>query len=134
MKILVVDDSKAWRRTVRLLLEEDAEVRVVVEAADGVEAIHRAEELQPDLILLDAGLPKLNGIKVASQISVVAPRSKVVFVAEQDDECVVQAAFTAGALGYIHKVDSATELLNGARAVARGGHFVSSRITRHRVS
>jgi DNA-binding NarL/FixJ family response regulator len=134
LTILVADHSKDWRRAIRLLLEKDAELRDVIEAADGLEAIHKAEELQPDLILLDVGLPKLNGIKAASRVSVVAPRSKLLFLSVHDDDSVVQAAFTVGALGYIHKFDSATELLNGARAVASGNHFVSSRITCHCVS
>lgn len=133
MTILVADDSKNWRSTVRSLLAEDAELGVVFEASDGFEAIHKAEELQPDLVLLDTGLPRLNGIKVSSRISAVAPRSKVLFLSEHDDESIVQAAFATGAVGYIHKFDCGTELLNGARSVARGNHFVSSRVNCHPV-
>jgi DNA-binding NarL/FixJ family response regulator len=92
----------------------------------GVEAVQKAEELQPDLILLDIGLPKLNGLKAASRIHLLAPSSKTVFVSQENTADVVQAASSNGARGYVLKSNVASELLLALEAVLRGGHFISS--------
>ena len=87
--------------------------------------------LQPDLILLDIGLPKLDGIEAARRIRELAPRSKILFVSQEHSVEVVQAAFSAGASGYVVKVDVGTELLIAVEAVLRGERFVGSRFAGH---
>ena len=84
-RILVVDDFKDWRHAVRSTLEKDPELRVVGEASDGVEAVQKAGELKPDLIVLDIVLPKINGLKAAVQISKVSPLSKLLFLSQDND-------------------------------------------------
>ena len=80
IRVLVVDDHKEWRNLVRLLLQLRPDWQVICEVSDGLEAVQKAGELRPDLILLDIGLPKLNGIEAARRIRQLSPNSKIVFV------------------------------------------------------
>ena len=126
IRILVVDDSQDWRRQVLSLFQARPEWQVIAEAADGPEAIQKAEELKPDLIVLDIGLPKLNGIEAARQIRQLSPTSKIVFLSQNNEHEVVRAALGIGALGYVHKTDARSELLPAVYAVLLGEQFVSS--------
>jgi hypothetical protein len=81
LKAVVVEDYRAFRRLIRLALEQTAEVEVIAEVSDGLEAVQEAKELQPDLILLDIGLPKLNGLEAGRRIREVSPNSNVLFLA-----------------------------------------------------
>ena len=127
-RIMVVDDFNDWRETICSILEEHEELLVVADASDGAEAVQKAEELQPDLIVLDVGLPKLNGIEAALRIADVSPGSKVLFLSQDNDVSTVQAALGAGGWGYVHKLSAGTELLNAVAAVLKGHRFVSSEI------
>ena len=80
IRVLVVDDYKAWRSFFSTALQKKPELQVIGQVSDGLEAVHQAQELQPDLILLDIGLPTLNGIEAACQIRIVSPTSKILFV------------------------------------------------------
>lgn len=102
---------------------------VVVEAADGLAGLWKAQELQPDLVILDIGLPKLNGIEVARRILKSAPDAKVLFVSEQRSLDIVEEALRTGARGYVVKSDAATELLRAVEAVLQGKQFVSASLT-----
>jgi DNA-binding NarL/FixJ family response regulator len=97
IRILVADDFKDWRRQVHSLFQARPEWQVIAEAADGPEAIQKAEELKPDLIVLDIGLPKLNGIEAARQIRQLSPSSKILFLSQNNDLDVVRAALSMGA-------------------------------------
>src|SRR6185437_10015761 len=90
--VLVVDDNELFRRFVCSMLGQKPELRVIGEAVDGLEAVQKAEELQPDLILLDIGLPTLNGIEVARRARKLAPDSKILFVSMESSPEVVQEA------------------------------------------
>jgi DNA-binding NarL/FixJ family response regulator len=103
-------------------------LQVIGEVSDGLEAVQRAEELQPDLILLDIGLPKLNGLEAASRIGLVAPSSKIIFVTNENGSDVVHAALSNGARGYVLKSDAGSELLRALETVLGGGRFVSRRV------
>jgi len=128
-RIILVDDFKPWRRFVAGLLGENPDWEIVSEASDGLEAVQKAEEFQPDLILLDIGLPKLNGIEAAASIRKVAPGSRILFVSENRFSDVAAAAMSAGGNGYVVKSDGADELLVAVETILHGKRFVSSRFT-----
>ena len=94
--------------------------------SDGSEAVQKVANLKPDLVVLDIGLPKLNGIEAARQIRQFSPTSTIVFLSQNNDSDVVRAALSTGALGYVHKTDAQSELLPAVDAVLRGKQFVSS--------
>ncbi len=131
IRILVVDDFKDWRRQVRLLLQARPEWQVIAEASDGREAVQKAEDLKPDLILLDIGLPKLNGIEAARQIRQLSPSSKIVFLSQNNNLDVVRAALGTGAQGYVYKMDVRRDFLPAIEAGLRGKQFVSSSLKGH---
>jgi DNA-binding NarL/FixJ family response regulator len=126
VRIILVDDFKPWRRFVAALLGENPDWQIVSEASDGLEAVQKAEELRPDLILLDISLPKLNGIEAAESIRKIAPDSKILFVSENRDSDIATAALSAGGQGYLVKSDGATELLVAVETVLDGKRFISS--------
>jgi DNA-binding NarL/FixJ family response regulator len=126
IRILIADDFKDWRRQVLLLIQARPEWQVIAEADDGSEAIQRAEELKPDLILLDIGLPKQNGIEAARRIRRLSPSSKIVFLSQNNALDIVRAALGTGAQGYVCKTDAGSELVSAVDAVLRGKQFVSS--------
>jgi CheY-like chemotaxis protein len=103
VRVLVVDDFEAFRRLPCSILETMPELQVICQASDGLEAVQRAEELQPDLILLDIGLPTLNGIEAARQIRRFSPDSKIIFLTLESSTDVVQEGLNLGARGYVLK-------------------------------
>jgi DNA-binding NarL/FixJ family response regulator len=125
VRVLVVDDYEPFRRFLCEILEARPEFQVVGEAVDGFEAVQKAEELQPDLILLDIGMPTLNGIEAAHRISRLVPAAKILFISQDSDADVVAAALSDGAKGYLHKQNASSELLSAVEIVLRGDRFVS---------
>jgi DNA-binding NarL/FixJ family response regulator len=123
--ILVVDDFEGFRLFVCSLLRGRAEAQVT-EASNGLEAVQKAEELQPDLILLDIGLPDLNGLEVARRVRIVAPTARILFLSQESSPDVVREALSRGASGYVHKPRCQTDLLPAIEAVLRGKQFVGS--------
>jgi DNA-binding NarL/FixJ family response regulator len=130
-RVLVVDDFENWRRQVRLVLQARPAWQVVAEASDGSEAVQKAEDLKPDLILLDIGLPKLNGIETARRIRQRSPSSKIIFLSQNNNLDFVRAALGTGALGYVLKTDAGRELLPAVDAVLGGMQFFSSSVKGH---
>ena len=128
IRVLVVDDYEPFRRFVCSTLGERQDLHVVGQATDGLEAVRRAEELKPDLVVLDIGLPKLNGIEVARRIRQLSPSSKILFLSQNHQLEVVQAALDTGALGYVDKTNAQLDLLPAVVFVLRGSDFVSSGI------
>jgi two-component system, NarL family, nitrate/nitrite response regulator NarL len=124
-KVLVVDDFAAFRQFVCSTLQESSEFHVVGQASDGLEAIQKAEDCQADVILMDIALPNLNGLEAARRISLVAPRSKIVFFSQIEDPGVVDSAFRGGSFGYVLKLDASRDLMPALESAVRGQKFVS---------
>jgi DNA-binding NarL/FixJ family response regulator len=122
---LVVEDFEGFRRLICSILQQRDGFQIT-EASDGLEAIQRAQEQAPDLILLDIGLPRLNGMEVARRIRRLAPFSRILFLTQESSSDVVREALSIGALGYVHKSHVRTELLSAIEAVLSGKRFVSS--------
>jgi DNA-binding NarL/FixJ family response regulator len=125
LRVLVVEDFAPFWQVIRSTLAERQDLQVIGEVADGLEAVQKAELLEPDLVLLDIGLPTLNGIEAARQIRKLTPESKIIFVSQESSCEVVQEALNLGAWGYVVKTRTAIDLLAAVDAVFEGRHFVS---------
>jgi DNA-binding NarL/FixJ family response regulator len=126
VRILVVDDFEQWRRSIGSILAEDADLEVVGESADGLDAVQKSEKLQPDLVLLDINLPKMNGLDAARQIRRVSPRTKILFLSSYHSLEVMREALKIGA-AFVVKADAARDLLLIVRAVVRNEPLVRFR-------
>jgi len=125
-RVLVVEDYEPFRHLLCRELRQRPEFKVVGEASDGLQAVQQAESLQPDLILLDVGLPKLNGLEAARQIRGLAPGAKIVFISQESSSDIVRETFHMGGQAYVHKAHAKTDLLPAIEAVLAGKRFVSS--------
>ena len=110
----------------RTLLGSLPELEVIGEAAGGLEALKLAEELLPDVIVLDISMPDMNGLDVARRLRQVTPKSRILFMSQHSSAQVVQEALRTGACGYILKSDAASDLVSGVKSVSRGDQFVST--------
>ena len=128
VRILVVDDFDPYRAFTASTLSKQPGFQIVGEAADGLDALQKAEELQPDLVVLDIAIPKLNGIETARKIRTVSPESKILFLTGNDYPQIAREAMDAGQGGYVIKLDAATELLDAVEAVLLGKQYVSKRL------
>ncbi len=126
IRILIAEDFCAFRRLICSILQKRQDLQVICEVSDGLKAVRKAEELKPDLILLDIGLPTLNGLQAARQICKLAPESKIVFVSQESSVDLVQEALRQGAHGYVVKTKLESDLLAAVEAVLEGRRFVSS--------
>jgi DNA-binding NarL/FixJ family response regulator len=126
VRVLVVDDYEPFRHFVCATLAQNPELQVVGEASDGLEAVHKAQDLQPALIVLDIGLPTLNGIEAARRIRKLSPDSKILFVSQENSPDVVHGVLSLGALGYVVKSHAGRELLAAVATVLEDRQFVSS--------
>ena len=124
-RLLIVDDFELFRRFISSALSSQPQLQIVAEAANGLEAVRKAEELQPDLILMDIGLPGLSGIEAARQIRKLSPKSKILFVSQQTSPDIVQAALETGACGYLVKADAGSQLLTAVHTVLRGETYIA---------
>jgi len=125
VRILLAEDFVPFRRFIRSTLSQRPNLQVVCEVCDGQEAVQKAVELKPDLILLDIGLPTLNGIEAARRIRKFAPESKIVFVSQESSADVVQEALSLGTCGYVVKGQAQSDLLAAVDAVFEGRQFLS---------
>jgi len=131
IRVLVVDDYEPWHRFVSTMLQQQQELRIVGQVRDGLEAVQQARELYPDLILLDIGLPTINGLEAARRICKCAPQSKILFVSENRSPEIAEEALGTGAGGYLVKSDAAKELLSAINAVLEGKRFISASLAGH---
>jgi DNA-binding NarL/FixJ family response regulator len=124
--ILIVEDFPRFRKVICTALGKRHDLQVVGEASDGLEAVQKAVELKPDLVLMDIGLPSLNGIEAARQIRELVPDAKIIFLSQESAAEVVHEALSFGAQGYIVKIRAGIDLLTAVETVLCGTEFVSS--------
>ena len=124
VRVLVVEDFEPFRRFISSTLEKRRDLQIICEVSDGLEAVKKAEELKPDLILMDIGLPGLNGLDAARQIRKLAPESKIIFLSQESSPDIVQEALNLGALGYVVKARAGSELLPAVQSVLLEKQFV----------
>ena len=125
MRVLIVEDFLPFRQFIRSTLRKRPELQVICEVSDGMEAVQKAQQLQPDLILLDLGLPTLGGIEAARRIRKLAPEAKIIFVSQESSDDVVQEALNVGGWGYVYKTRAGRDLLAALDAVQSETQFVS---------
>lgn len=126
----MADDFAPWRHFVSSLIRAMRPVwHIVGEVSDGLEAVKKTEELRPDLVLLDIGLPSLNGIIAARRINLITSDVKILFLSAFDSAELVECALKTGASGYIIKSDAGSELLAAIEEVSQGRRFISRRLT-----
>lgn len=129
IRILVVDDFELWRRFVSSFLSTDSRFHVVGEASDGLDAVEKLVLLQPDIVILDVGLPMLNGIEAARRMCAICPNTKILLFTEESSVDVIRESLRSGAKGYVVKTDAIRDLLPALDAVIHGEVFVGTRFT-----
>jgi DNA-binding NarL/FixJ family response regulator len=134
VNVVLVDDHQEVRDGLRAVFSCDPEFRVAGEAGDGASAIPLCRQVQPELVLVDIGLPDTTGIDLTCEILRVCPQTRVVIFSVYDDEDTIMAAIRAGARGFILKKSAAEEVLNASRTVAAGGTYLSPRVSRQLLS
>jgi two-component system, NarL family, response regulator NreC len=131
--IVIADDHQIVRVGICALLEDEADFAVVGEAGDGLETVQRVESLKPDVLVLDLMMPSLSGLEVLRQIKDRSPKTRAVILTMYADESYVLEALKMGALGYVLKRESASELPEAVRAAAQGRRYLSSPLTERMV-
>jgi len=122
-RILIVDDHEIFRRGLRSLLESRPEFEILGEAADGLQAIEKATQLKPDLIVMDVSMPQLDGLQATRQIRKKLPQTKILILSQHDTSHMLSAALEAGANGYVTKSQVSRCLLSALDAVSNGRPF-----------
>ena len=130
IRVLLADDHRMIRAGLRLVLEQQPDVAVVGEADDGRQAVSLAAELTPDVVVMDVGMPNLNGIEAAAQVKQARPETSVVMLSMHSDEGYILRALRAGATGYILKDSAEADLVSAVRAVSEGKSFFSPKVSR----
>lgn len=128
LRILIVDDHGIVRKGLRLQLEQGENFEVIGEASDGREAVRAAEQLGPDVVIMDIGMPNLNGVEATSQIVKQRPETGVIILSMHSDESYLRRALAAGAKGYLLKDSADRDLYRAVEAVANGKSFFSPTI------
>jgi DNA-binding NarL/FixJ family response regulator len=129
VRVLVVEDNEPFQRFICSMLETSPELQIIGRVSDGLDAVQKAEELQPDLIVIDIGLPNLSGIEAARRIRKLSPESKILFLTQESSADVVEEALSFGSLGYVVKTNAGNELLAAVEAVRGGREFVSKGVS-----
>lgn len=130
IRLLLVDDQRLLREGMRILLELEPDLKVVGEAANGVEALTQYGSLRPDVVLMDVKMPDLDGVAATRQLLIDHPEAKVVILTTFDDDEYVFEGIRAGALGYLLKALSGEELADAIRTVAAGGALIEPSVAR----
>jgi len=127
-RVLIVDDYEPWSRQLTAIIEKEPSYKVISTVSDGYAALKKAEEIKPDLVLLDISLPTLNGIEVVRSLQRFHPKPFVVFVTQNATPSIVRAALEAGGNGYVLKTYAHRDLLPAIKIVCSGGRFLSAKL------
>lgn len=130
LRILIADDHELIRRGVRTLLEAEPGWNVVAEASDGQEALEKAKETKPEIVVLDIGMPRLSGLEAARRLKRILPEAKVLILTMHDSERLAWEVLNAGAHGFVTKSDTARDLVIAIEALRRDKTFFTSRVDR----
>jgi DNA-binding NarL/FixJ family response regulator len=130
VKVLLVDDHALVRRGFRRMLEDEPTIQVVGEASDGMEAVERAEQLQPDVIVMDCALPQFNGIEASRRILAKRPETAILMLSMHSEDTLIRQAMEAGAKGYVLKNAMDLDLVSAIKKVAEGKIVLDPQITR----
>ncbi len=130
IRVLLADDHTLLRQGMRRLLEAEDDFEVVGEAGEGLETIHKAEQLRPDVVVLDYAMPGLTGPQAAVRIKQMEPKTKLIILTMHDDEEYVEEALGAGASGYMLKDSASHELISAIRSVYRGDTYLSPGVSK----
>ncbi len=129
IKILIADDHETVREGIRLIIETQTDMEVIAEAGDGREAIRLAEELKPDIVLMDVSMPVLNGLLATAKLKRIMPDLKILTLTRHTDKAYLQELLQAGVSGYVLKQSAPAELIRAIRAIANGGNYLDPAIT-----
>ncbi|MEA3560510.1 MAG: response regulator transcription factor [Candidatus Omnitrophota bacterium] len=126
LSIVIADDHDIIREGIKNILAGQPDYKIIAEAVDGEDVLSKAEQLKPDILLLDISMPKISGIDIISQIHIVSPKTKIIIITVHKANAYIMKAFRSGINGYLHKENAAEDLLPALRKVARGGTYLSS--------
>jgi len=129
LRIMLADDHETVREGLKMIVNAQDDMEVVGVAADGREAIARAQELQPDILVMDISMPKLNGLKATQKLNEVCPHVKVLTLSRHADDGYIRELLAAGAWAYVLKQSAPSELIHAIRAVAAGGKYIDPKLT-----
>lgn len=129
IRVLIAEDHKTVREGLKLIIEAEADMKVVGEAGDGREAIRLAQELKPDVLVMDISMPELNGLVASAKLKRIAPDIKILTLTRHTDKAYLRELLQAGVSGYVLKQSESNEMLRAIRAVAGGGNYLDPAIT-----
>lgn len=129
LRVLLADDHTTVRHGLKLLIEGEADMTVIAEAGDGNEALKKAQELKPDVVVMDISMPGMNGLMATRALKSAQPDAVIVTLTRHADDAYLQELLRAGVSGYVLKRSAPTELLHAIRGAAAGGQYVDSSLT-----
>jgi len=129
LRIMLADDHETVREGLKMIVNAQDDMEVVGFAGDGQEAVARAQELRPDVLVMDISMPKLNGLKATEKITKVCPEVKVLTLSRHADDGYIRELLAAGACAYVLKQSAPSELIHAIRAVAAGGKYIDPKLT-----
>jgi DNA-binding NarL/FixJ family response regulator len=129
LKVLIADDHEIVRQGLRSMLEAQRDCQIVGEAADGRQAVSMTKELNPDVVILDIGMPTLNGLEATRQILKLRPQTKILILTMHESDSVIREVLDAGARGYILKTDAGRDLVTAVDSLRRNKTFFTSRVS-----
>ena len=128
LRIMLADDHETVREGLKLIVNAQPDMEVVGMASDGLEAVAQAQQLLPDVLVMDISMPRLNGLKATERLKEVCPQLKVLTLSRHADDGYIQQLLRAGASGYVLKQSASTELIHAIRAVASGGKYLDPKL------
>jgi len=129
LRILLADDHVTVRQGLKLLIDSEPDMEVIGEAGDGSEAVHKAKELMPDVVVMDISMPGMNGLAATRALKKTHPHAVIVTLTRHGDHAYLQELLRAGVSGYVLKRSAPTELLHAIRAAAAGGQYLDTTLT-----